>query len=460
MVVRTYFDRNNTIVNNQLINTGQNPVTELFYGDPTDQSFSRFLFQFDLNRLGNFRTQGLFPDIDNFTHTLRMVNTGAFDLDVMGKDFKGRDRSSSFDLVIYRLNQNWDEGVGYDYYRTPTLGELNLSTAPSNWFESGVNSGWTTVGAVVSGATVIGTQHFEHGNENLEIDITEYVNDCLENNITNFGLCLAYKTDLEETIRENGQYVGFFTRHTQTFYEPHVESVYNDVIADDRLNFFLDKDNRLYLYVNVGGVPTNLSVLPLVTIYDDGENIIDSGTAITASQGVYYFETNIASSGQSECTMFTDVWSNIILDGNQRPNIEMDFSVKTEGYFDLGSDPSEAQEYLFSITGVKHGETIKRGDVRKVVANAKIPYTSNQMAYVDNVQYRIYVKEGRNQFTVIDFQPMNRAKNQNYFLLDTMSLLPNTYYIDVKYSYEYEVKTLSEIIKFEIVSQSDLRKSQ
>ena len=32
MVIRTFFDKNNTIVSNQYVNTGLNPVTELFYG--------------------------------------------------------------------------------------------------------------------------------------------------------------------------------------------------------------------------------------------------------------------------------------------------------------------------------------------------------------------------------------------------------------------------------------------
>lgn len=460
MVVRTFFDRNNTIVNNQVVNTGQNPVAELFYGDPTDQSFSRLLFQFELDRLEAFRTDGLFPNLSNFTHTLRMTNTGAFDLDVMGKEFKGMDRSSSFDLVLYKLEQEWDEGVGYDYYKTPlVMGELSISTAPSNWFESNVNISWAQQGAVPSGATAIATQHFEHGNENLEMDITTYVNSVLTGG-TNYGLVLAYTSDLEATTRDSGQYVGFFTRHTQTFYEPHVESIYDDTIRDDRYNFYLDKDNRLYLYSNIGGTPTNLDNLPEVVIYDDVDNVVVSGTSVSASRGVYYFEVNIPNNGENDCTLFRDVWSNISVNGNSRPDVEMEFSVKSEGYFNIGSEPSESKEYLFGVTGVRYGETIKRGDIRKVIATAKIPYTSQQMAYLDNVEYRLYVKEGNNQFTVIDYQPLNMSHNQNYFLLDTMSLLPNTYYLDIKYSYEYEVKTLNEAIKFDIVSQSDLRKSQ
>ena len=44
MVIRTFFDKNNTIVKNQLVNTGLNPVTELFYGDSFgSEKYSRFL---------------------------------------------------------------------------------------------------------------------------------------------------------------------------------------------------------------------------------------------------------------------------------------------------------------------------------------------------------------------------------------------------------------------------------
>jgi hypothetical protein len=48
MVIKTYFDKNNTIVSNSNVNTGLNPVTELFYGGNSGQEkYSRFLFHFD-----------------------------------------------------------------------------------------------------------------------------------------------------------------------------------------------------------------------------------------------------------------------------------------------------------------------------------------------------------------------------------------------------------------------------
>ena len=47
----SYFSKNNTIVSNSYVNTGRNPVMELFYGnggisDPT--GYSRFIFDLDL----------------------------------------------------------------------------------------------------------------------------------------------------------------------------------------------------------------------------------------------------------------------------------------------------------------------------------------------------------------------------------------------------------------------------
>jgi hypothetical protein len=102
MVIRTYFDRNNTIVFNEYVNTGRNPITELYYGGGvTNQSYSRFLFHFDESRLKSLYTGGTYPNIGLLKHTLRMTNTGAFDLSLLGKDTcDGKKRACSFDLVV------------------------------------------------------------------------------------------------------------------------------------------------------------------------------------------------------------------------------------------------------------------------------------------------------------------------------------------------------------------------
>lgn len=467
MVIRTYFNRNNTIFYNRKINVGQNPIAELVYGGPDgNNEFSRFIFQFDESRIKGFYNDKTFSDITKLTHTLKMTNTGAFDSELLGKKTcSGKHRTCSFDLNLFPINEHWDEGVGYDTGNCGYDGETSISNCPSNWFEAQTNIPWINGNGIYTGSTnIIGTQHFEHGNENIEIDVTDIVNGYLTGN-TNNGLGLTYSDLLISGNTSEKNYVGFFTRHTQTFYEPFIETIYNFPIKDDRTDFYLDKDNKLYLYANLNGEPTNLDVLPSVTIMDNNDTVFSAITSSGVTQvtkGVYCVEVNVPTTEDYlDCTQFTDVWSGILINGIARPDVELDFIVKgSDGYFNIGSDDGLPKQVGVTVTGIKGDERIKRGDIRKVIVSTRIPYTINQKQTLDSVKYRLYVKEGRNEYTVIDFQQINMANNYNYFLLDTASLVPGTYYLDVKTESNQEVKTLKNVINFDIVSEVDLRKSQ
>lgn len=467
MIIKTYFNKNNTIVNNSTINTSHNPVTELFYGGDSDRQFSRFIFSIDLTRLKELYSNGMYGDLTKLKHTLRMTNTGAFDKELMGgTTYDGKDRSSSFDLILFPIPDEWDEGVGYDYADANYIGTSNpisIDINPSNWYEPMTNNNWLNGEGIYGIPPVLKTIHFDHGNENINLDITNIVNSAILGTGNTLSLGLCYPEDLEfNTVTNDNrlQYVGFFTRHTQTFYEPFIESQSLNVIKDDRGNFFLDKNNKLYLYTNLGSQPTNLDFLPTVTIKDDNDTILITTTGTQESLGVYSIELNVPSTGQNDCTMYSDVWGNISINGQVRPDVELEFSVKSEGYFNIGNDVMENSDYGFSINGIKLNENIVRGDIRKVLVNAKIPFSVNQSVVIDNLEYRLYVKEGRAQYTVIDFTPVNVAFNQNFFLLDTGSLIPNTYYLELKYNSNYDKKILPEVFKFNVVSQSELRISQ
>lgn len=465
MVIRTYFDRNNTIVYNNSVNVGRNPIAELYYGgDSSSKSYSRFIFQFDEARLKDFYTGGTFTDLSKVKHTLKMTNTGAFDTDLLGQTTCGdKERTCSFDLIVFPITQDWDEGCGYDYGSCAYIGDGSEDYGPSNWFYARTNTSWSGGTGIYSGSpTVLATQHFEQGNENLEIDITNIVNGYLTGD-TNYGLGIAFTRTLEETQTTKHQYVGFFTRHTQTFYEPFVETVYENHIKDDRADFYLDKDNKLYLYVNLGGTPTNLDVLPSVVIKDNNDEVFSAITAVThVTKGVYSIDLKVpTTSDYTDCTQFTDIWSGITINGISRPDIELDFILKDSmGYYNIGSSDSLPKKVGLNVTGIKREERIHRGDLRKVIVSTRIPYTIEQKQTVDSLKYRLYVKEGRNEYTVINFQDVEMANNYNYFLLDTASLVPGIYYLDVKVESNLEVNTLKDVLSFEIVSQSDLRISQ
>ena len=468
MVVRTYFSKNNTIASNTTANTGLNPVAQLFYGgEGVANQYSRFIFDFDATRLLSFYTGGTFTDLSKLRHTLRLTNTSSFDTSLLNGVYQGMQQASSFDLILFKIDEDWDNGVGYDYSTCDVLvGNCSFSSAPSNWMFPRTGFSWSGGSGVYSGsssAITITSQHFDKGNENIEMDITDYVNRILTGD-THHGLGIAYSGTIEQTEGSCLQYVGFYTNNTQTFYEPYIETVYSNHITDDRNNFFLDKPNKLYLYVNLAGNPTNLDTLPSVQIQDNEGVVYTSytSTAVThVTLGVYSIDINIPTSSDNIGTLYADIWSGITIGGVSRPDITLNFELKDSlGYYNIGDNDGLPREVGISIGGLKNQENIKRGDIRKVIVSARIPYTVEQTQNISDLQYRLYVSEGTNELTVIDFQPVEMANNYYYFLLDTASLLPNTYYVDVLVTSNQQTTTIKDVIQFNIVSLSEFRNSQ
>lgn len=467
MVIRTYFEKNNTIISNSIANTGLNPVTELFYGGLDGlEKYSRFLFYFDETKLKQLYTGGTYTDLTKLKHTLRLTNTASFDTGLLNGTMAAKDRASSFDLILFKVGQEWDNGVGYDY-EVPILanGDYLYSTQPSNWATPRTGFNWSGGTGVYSGSPTsitIATQHFDKGNENIEMDITDYVNGVLAGD-TNYGLGIAFARGYELLNTSALQYVGFFTNNTQTFYEPYVETIYQNNIKDDRNNFFLDKNNKLYLYVNLAGNPTNLDQIPSVNVYDYNGDFFSgySSSEVThVTKGVYSIDIIVPTDDNIE-TMYNDVWTDIIINGVTRPDISLDFVVKDSmEYYNIGTNNMLPKKVAVNISGIRNQENIKRGDTRRVIVSARIPYTVEQTQYIDDLQYRLYVKEGTAELTVIDFQPVEMGNNYYYFLLDTDSLIPNTYYLDVLATSNLEVTTLKNVCQFNIVNQVELRQGQ
>ena len=230
-------------------------------------------------------------------------------------------------------------------------------------------------------------------------------------------------------------------------------------------DFYLDKPNRIYLYVNINGTPTNLDELPTVNVYDNCGTIISSYTQndiAHCTKGVYYIDLLVQTGGNNEPgVIINDVWGNIMINGINRPDIELSVELKDSlDYYNIGDADDLPKKVGFNISGINHNEKIKRGDIRKVLVSTRIPYTVNQTQKIDRLDYRLYVKEGKNEYTVIDFQPIEMASNNYYFLIDTASLIPNTYYLDIRYSNDYEIKVLENVLMFNIMSESNFRYSQ
>ena len=308
---------------------------------------------------------------------------------------------------------------------------------------------------------VLATQHFDVGNENLNIDITDVFNKFLDGELDNYGIGMAFSPMLEISESEYENYIGFLTDKTNTFFEPFVETRYEDVVSDDRSNFVLGKRNRLYLYCTIGDHLEDLSLNPTVTIRNgDGEIIRDSvGREMTwimskrQSKGIYYIDVKLSRSDFEPDIMLYDTWTNIQYQGTLLDDVELDFVVKqSANYFNIGNSISTT-DITFSpvISGIKEKEQIKRGDIRKLVIQAKPSYTNNTAQLLDTMDLRLYVKDGTREIDVIEWDTVNKAFLENYYMVDTNILIPQRYFVDIRIKYGMNSIIHHDVLSFDIV---------
>ena len=482
----SYFSRNNTIVYQNYVNTGRNPVMQLYYGDggiSVPIGYSRFIFDLDLTLLREKFADGTISlnCSTGMTHTLKMTNTSTFDIELLNTSMPdGSMRATSFDLILFRIPpvdfnpnqpQYWDEGVGYDFTDVgdPLGPNREFSVRPSNYYQRTTIKNWQVPGIYhnrnqgpvpFSALTILDIQHFEFGNENIEFDMTNEINQLLTGSFVNpAGWGIAYLPDVENLSGTTGSYsVGFFTRHTQTFYEPYLLTTYDDLIDDDRNNFTLNKANKLYLYIYEDGEFKNLDQNPLVSISDSGGVPIaglQNLQSCLRTKGVYEITIPALTGYKTPC-MFTDTWSNLKLGGFNLPNQINEFTVyPMKKSIQIGTNTNDPAQYGFSYYGIKQNEYIYNTEIRKVGVIIKQAYTtSKQLPNVDG-QYRVYVREGTTEVNVQDWTNLNRTPNEYYFIFDTRDKIPNEYFIDIKVTTSGQVNVYKQQINFLIVNQKE-----
>jgi len=452
---RSYFEKNNTIIKNSQVNTAKNNATEIFYGS----SFSKFIFKVDFTDLISRVQNGDFVITPGTRHYLKMTNTIVGDPKLIG-EVRGnaRQRATSFDLILFEIPEYWDEGTGFDYEFT-VYENINedkpYDTRPSNWFNRTVVSGWTTQGIYTTGATVIETIHFDNGNENIDVDITNYVNGIVVSGNTNYGLGIAFSDEYQTINPDYDQSVSFFSKYTQTFFEPFVETIFDDRIEDNRQNFIGERLNNLYLYVTKGTNYYDLDYPPTVDILNSANIVINGLSGLTATKirkGVYKVVFGISGQLCDGKRFFYDKWKGLSIDGVQLSDITQKFVPKpfTAGYT-FGENPTETQKYIMQFSGIKQNEKIIRGEQKKIVLNLK-SITQPKTQLFDEVHYRIFIKEGNTNVIVYDWTKTD-ITNENSFFIDTSYMIPREYFMEFKAKTYNEEIFYDEYVKFEILSE-------
>lgn len=477
-VTKTYASKSNTISRNQeYTNMGLNPIMEINYG----KMLTRGIIYFDHNKVKKMVEDKTYPDMGKLHHILKMTNCSSIELKEGTKpcmDSTLQDdklRVGSFDLIFFFIPYEWDEGKGFDFIEDLYRGSHNaFSTDGSSWKKYRNYFKWDEDGIYTTehlsreldlfthpqgnkSDIIFAYKHFDKGNEDLELDITDVFNKYITGELCNHGFGIAFAPAFED-IQDNemSSYVGFFTGHTNSYFEPYIETTYDEIVEDDRTNFYLDKRNKLYFYASVGGSYVNLDKLPTCTIEDAVYEVKQ------ASKGIYYVDVIFPSVDFETDTMFYDEWSDIEYQGRKFPNVTLDFVTKSsDNYFSFGlpsANKEEETSFEPMIYGINNKEQIMRGDVRKVNIECHIPYTSNQLRSVDGIEYRIYVRSQEKELDAIGWHKVERGYNENYFIIDTNDFVPHRYHIDLRVTQNMELTYYHNSIEFDIVSDMKFMK--
>ena len=488
MVYKTYLSKFNTIIKGSKQNTGLNPISTLVYGHNT--VVSRALMYFDHSKVKCLLNDGIMPNIEKMKHVLHITNGGSLDFTSVHdcgtsiiNDNKSV-RATSFDVIFFIIPKPWDRGKGFDYKKnffnrgyysnTQVDNERLLSEDGSNWFQRMNGLPWDEEGVYSNEklsieydkwscgeeSVIIGRKHFDIGNENIDLDITEIFNKFLLGEKENYGIGMAFSPMTELIDSEYENYVTWFTDKTSNFFEPYVETRYYDYVSDDRSNFVLDKNNKLYLYCTIGDHLEDLDKNPTVTIKNGDDEIIMEGIESKKfSKGIYYIDLKLSRSYFEADTMLYDTWMDILYQGEKLDDISLDFVLKrTSNFFNIGNSLSvNNTTFKPSVSGINEKEQIKRGDLRKLIISAQPNYSQNTIQLIDTMDIRLYVKDGMGEIDVISWDRVNKSFSENYYLIDTNILIPQRYYVDIRITYGMNSIVHHDVLKFDIVNDLDNR---
>lgn len=470
-IFRSYFEKNTTILYKSQSNTARNEVFELTYGRNPDTDvrvFSRYLFKVDTTNLFSQINSQTITNSNVISHKLRIYNCIAMRDSLIGRQFSDgiTNRASDFDLILFKIPEDWSEGTGYEYnYSTRVLPNINIS--PANWiYRKQPNIAWTEEGIFTGTPTdIIATIHLDRGNENIDVDVTTYVNDILFSGGTNNGLGLAFASDWEnkDVYRRFG--VSFFSKYTSTFFEPFIETTFNDNIIDDRNEFYLDKTNNLFLYTYIGGELKDLDNIPTeVELFDEEDDLYATISAVTkVKKGTYKITFDLKQSdGNIDMVIYRDKWKGLVYDGVILEDKVQSFTLlPASNYYKIDTGEQNnvndviytPNNFYIEYNGILHNEKLTKGDVRRVIISLDNKKQQDSIIYMDAVEYRLYIKQGTTEIEVIPFTQLNKTNQYYFFDIDTSWLIPNHYYIQTRFKRNNLIDTRKEMLKFTISNE-------
>lgn len=390
----------------------------------------------------------------------------------------------NFSLSLYSSVGAWDEGQGLDMESYSDIGT-------PNWNNRSVSSQWDSPGAVdkTNQASLIATQNFDTGEEDISMDITSWVNTNW-NGDPDIFFVIAFPESLTDDSQTTSFYTKkFFSRSSEFFFKrPVIEARNNSHIRDSRGRFFSknrtssENQQKVMIYNKVYGslkdfsLPANEEVY--VRIYTD-ENRTALATldptsdfieAVRVSEGIYSLETSIDES----VSYVYDRWY-VAPEGDSDPSM---WEVVSEGKIKiekrLSSESLDTTDYVVNIKNIKSSYLASESPIFRVytrlkdwsptiykVASSDIESLSIDKMYykivrtIDDavvIDYGIGTSDGNNEHTLASCD-----SSGNYFSFDMSNLEPG-YMYGIKLaiqkgtpgSLDYEFSEQPEIFKFRV----------
>jgi hypothetical protein len=435
-VYRSYFSAQATLLRDNPTNNSKNPIIEFSYGGSStaaNSKIGRYIFKVDLEGLKTEISGSTLTRSNTVSHKIFLKNVIAQAPDLAGQMMDDAKRGSGLTLSIYPLGEDFDEGNGYDYLYAPTVNyQYDPVVNAPNWTHRKTNTPWAAPGTFqgVTPAQPLASFRLENGNEDAVFDITDYMNEVLFSNRQHYGLGIFLSGGAEALTSDQRRVVTFFSKYTQSFFEPYLETSYGSRIWEDRCTFPLDQDNYLYLQTK-----KPIQAVQKVEIYDNDDRLIMSKPASDVEKmgnNLYRVPCAIASTAYPDLIMFQDVWycqvNNVIRKQEQEFTLFQDSLALETGV-------DEYAEYWFSLSGIRHNETVRREkQKRRVVVNAKRLFNGaiDTDPDLSGLTYRLYILSGKYPIEVIPPTPVSKLHDLIFFDLDLSWLISQQYYLEVQ----------------------------
>jgi len=293
-------------------------------------------------------------------------------------------------------------------------------------------------------------QHFDIGDEDIDMDVSAMVNNWLEG-APNYGLGIAFREDYEERSGDTRSVTSYLTEKTNTAFKPYIEVRYDQVIRDDRDQVTNNRNSRLFLYTFSGNNPVDFYSAGTVEIVAPNNTVIFSGNPIQFQKGVYYIDVLMNSANPGET--YRDIWRDVtFVPGIDKQDFTQFFRINKNYY--QNATPS-INDYIITTYGIDNGSTLRQEENIRVFADIRTNYSQGVPSPYFEIKYSLVMN---NQEEVIPWTSMNRAVRngcqETYFDLDASWLLHNqTYEVLFKIEELGSSKLLNESIRFNVLRQ-------